>query len=395
MKDNRQGIIIWGAGLYGDIAYHYYKKNKNVLCYVDNDLTKQGKTLNGKMIYAPEEVDFREKSVVVAFRYGAEQQAKAIYEKKIVNSVEIFQISEKHVNDFQKKEMACDNTFIVEMSGGLGNQLFQLALVKCLEACGKKVFITIDKCFARLIRKFEVNDAFPKASFLFIDSSAEMDLLKSIYDSNANDKNYIIYKEKTNKGMIKKANTSLLEYDGGIISGMHQTSYFAEKVKDSLYKELCFRENDDKELRVIKEKIETENSVSIHFRFGDYLESQNVDKYGNICTNEYYEKAILYINNHVANPKFYVFSNDIERAKSIEYLSDAIFIEKARFEDYEDWYDMYLMSKCKYNIIANSTFSWWGAWLNRFPDKIVIAPKKWINTYNYLDIYPEGWVEID
>ena len=71
-----------------------------------------------------------------------------------------------------------------------------------------------------------------------------------------------------------------------------------------------------------------------------------------------------------------------------------LLIEPKCFEDYHDWYDMYLMSLCKHNIIANSTFSWWGAWLNSNPDKIVIAPKQWVNNCVYEDIYPEKWIKL-
>lgn len=64
------------------------------------------------------------------------------------------------------------------------------------------------------------------------------------------------------------------------------------------------------------------------------------------------------------------------------------------FEKYQDWYDMYLMSICKHNIIANSTFSWWGAWLNQNENKIVAAPERWIHTFDYEDIYPSEWIKI-
>ena len=109
---------------------------------------------------------------------------------------------------------------------------------------------------------------------------------------------------------------------------------------------------------------------------------------------EYYLKAVDLIKAKTSEIKLLIFSDDIEWAKkhfkfpNTEFVSGDI--SETHFED------LYLMSVCKHNIIANSSFSWWGAWLNENPDKIVIAPKNWFNkgpkdTY---DLYPEGWITI-
>ena len=101
-----------------------------------------------------------------------------------------------------------------------------------------------------------------------------------------------------------------------------------------------------------------------------------------------------YMRTHVDNPVFYVFSNNIEDAKHIVKGDCVRYVDPKDFVKYEDWIDMYLMAQCKYNIIANSTFSWWGAWLNQNNEKIVIAPPRWVNTFDYEDIYPSDWVVI-
>lgn len=142
-----------------------------------------------------------------------------------------------------------------------------------------------------------------------------------------------------------------------------------------------------------KEKIENENSVSIHVRRTDYLSPFN--KFLGVLPIEYYHNAIKYISERVSNPIFYIFSDDVDWIKSNIKLSYESYI----IEGNNPSADLYLMSKCKHNIIANSTFSWWGAWLNTTPDKIIISPQFWFLEkkikVNELDIIPPEWVVLN
>lgn len=125
----------------------------------------------------------------------------------------------------------------------------------------------------------------------------------------------------------------------------------------------------------MKEIIEKSNSISIHVRRGDYLDHP---LFGGICEKEYYQSAIKAILNKVKNPIFFIFSNDIKWCKenlNMDYPSYYIDWNKGE----KSFRDMQLMSLCKHNIIPNSSFSWWGAWLNKNNNKIVIAPKNWTN----------------
>ena len=182
---------------------------------------------------------------------------------------------------------------------------------------------------------------------------------------------------------------------GGYIQGYHQSSWFAESIRDILLKDFEFRLPEDLGFDNIRKKIQSKNIVSVHVRRGDYLEKENVNIYGNICTDLYYKRAIQYLRERLNDVVLCFFSNDIEWVKS-EYRDEknAIFIGPECFDNYHDWYDMYLMSQCNHNIIANSTFSWWGAWLNPNPGKIVIAPEQWVNNCVYEDIYPEKWIKL-
>lgn len=132
------------------------------------------------------------------------------------------------------------------------------------------------------------------------------------------------------------------------------------------------------------------NSVALHIRRGDY--SQNKMNIGNlhILPMEYYERAIEKISITVENPKFYVFSNDIEAVKTY-FKNRSDFVYVSGMPDIETTDEFYLMSRCKHQIIGNSTFSWWAAWLNSYEDKRVYAPNQWFGNH---DIIPDAWIKI-
>ena len=119
----------------------------------------------------------------------------------------------------------------------------------------------------------------------------------------------------------------------------------------------------------------------------------NVATYGGLCTVEYYENAIRYVRERYPQAVFYVFSDDLDWVReNIPSAGKMVFVDWNRGKD--SWQDMFLMSKCHHNILANSSFSWWGAWLNTHPEKLVIAPERWANC-PAPDALPDGWVRIE
>ena len=144
----------------------------------------------------------------------------------------------------------------------------------------------------------------------------------------------------------------------------------------------------------ILEEIKKRNSISIHIRRGDYVNDINAKKIlGDNCNLLYYQKAIEYIYSVITSPFFYIFSDEPEWVKNnFSFLENSLIIDWNKGKD--SWQDMMLMSHCKHNIIANSSFSWWGAWLNNNNNKIVIAPKKWFNTFEAPYIVPNEWIRI-
>jgi hypothetical protein len=139
-------------------------------------------------------------------------------------------------------------------------------------------------------------------------------------------------------------------------------------------------------------KIKSCNSVSLHIRRGDYITSSNNTMLGNVCSLDYYFQAIDYVYKTVDMPCFFIFSDDITWAKANLHLDTAVYIDWNN--GFDSWQDMCLMSLCKHNINANSTFSWWGAWLNNNSQKIVIVPRSFFYGLDFSDSYPESWIKL-
>ncbi len=144
----------------------------------------------------------------------------------------------------------------------------------------------------------------------------------------------------------------------------------------------------------LAEQIYQVNAVSLHVRRGDYANNPKTAATHGLCTLDYYRAAIGYVVERVKRPHFFIFSDDIAWTKSnlkIDFPCQYVDHNHGA----ESYNDMRLMSLCKHHIIANSSFSWWGAWLNPDPEKIVIAPQKWFaNQTNVQDLFPCGWVRL-
>lgn len=178
--------------------------------------------------------------------------------------------------------------------------------------------------------------------------------------------------------------------------GWHSEKNFLN-VENEVRQTFVFPVTDDKPYNELLESIRKDiASVSIHVRRGDYvnIRPDNYYQFGEVATNEYYQKAIEYIKQHIEAPHFYVFSNDIEWCKENIKADKITFVTGNIGKN--SWRDMQLMTECRHHIIANSTFSWWGAWLSKYEKTgITIRPKWFIRNVQTKDIYPERWVKLD
>lgn len=135
-------------------------------------------------------------------------------------------------------------------------------------------------------------------------------------------------------------------------------------------------------------------SVGLHVRRGDYVSNVNALAVHGVCSLDYYRRAIRYVSERLENPCFFVFSDDMDWVvENLKIDSPCYYVGFNRAEN--SYVDMQLMSLCRHNVIANSSFSWWAAWLNRNPEKIVVAPSKWFaDGRSAVDLVPSSWIVI-
>ncbi len=272
---------------------------------------------------------------------------------------------------------------IVKLCGGLGNQLFQYAFAREFVEYGREVYLDLSwfqTCGEReyLLRFFNIS----------INELNEDDLLKFKNECRFIEIPFVkrkYYISENNRNIEKK----LWCVDNVIIDGYWQSEVFFRICKQNLKKEIVLREISGL-VKKWAEIIEDKKIISVHVRRGDYLLEKNVGARGEICTYKYYEKAINLMNQKVRDCKFLFFSDDIEWVEE-KFVGENIYYFDEPVNDAES---LYLMSLCSHHIIANSTYSWWGAWINDHDEKIVIAPKKWNNLKDMSKIYLDKWILI-
>jgi hypothetical protein len=293
---------------------------------------------------------------------------------------------------------------IVKLQGGLGNQMFQYAI-------GRKLSL-LNKTQLKLDLNFLL-DRTPRSDFTYRDYNLNIFNLKLEFATSDEIKpfvNYLgskikrkiytyLFLGKNNKYISEKQFTcdpNIFKLTGNIyLDGYWQSEKYFADIKDILYREFTIKYPQDIRSREISNMIKNTESVSIHIRRADYVQNQLTYKIHGICDLDYYYNCINLLLDKVQNPHFFIFSDDTQWVKENLKLNYPItFVDHNNAS--RNYEDLRLMSQCQHNIIANSTFSWWGAWLNQNPDKIVYAPQKWFNdqTRDTKDIIPETWVKV-
>jgi hypothetical protein len=298
----------------------------------------------------------------------------------------------------------------VMLRGGLGNQMFEYALGVAL-AQANKTALRLDTvwlhdrlpkkkntCFAHFnLDIFTLNDT---PSLTNLSQAAQSLPVPGLWLGI----NLIITGARILAGAKKlirertdRFDSRILEERGDLfLIGYWQSEKYFADVAEEVRKAFGFKHPLDGEAKEISRNIRSENSVSLHIRRGEYVALETIVGKTDLA---YYERAASYLNERsktmgIEVPTFFVFSDDIEWCKEeLKLPFPTVYLDQASAGP-KDSHHLQLMSLCRHNIIANSTFSWWGAWLNANPEKIVVAPKRWYPNDTKEDLVPERWIRM-
>lgn len=293
---------------------------------------------------------------------------------------------------------------VVKLQGGLGNQMFQYAAARQLAYIhgttlkldlsflnGPQVGHTIRKynldCFeinAEKASKWDIMGATNGSGNIIAGAALLLLRCTGLVPF------YFFFRENA-----FNFNSELLELpENSYIEGYWQSEKYFKDIEGIIRNEYKFKKCLSLKYLELANSIDVENSVSLHIRRGDYVTHHATGEFHGICGIDYYQKAMNLISKNVESPHYFVFSDDpdwavcnISSDKPITFVS----CSQSSAED-----DLRLMSRCRHHVIANSSFSWWGAWLSDFRDKIVIAPKLWFKdqTIDTSDLIPNGWIRL-
>lgn len=179
------------------------------------------------------------------------------------------------------------------------------------------------------------------------------------------------------------------------LEGYWQSEKYFRDIREIICEEFSLKEELDAENLEYLERIKTSESVSIHIRRGDYVTNPTVNYLHGVCILDYYSRAMEAMAQCLEEPHFFIFSDDIQWGKDNLPRDYPLTFVDINGPD-RDFYDLFLIRHCKHHIIANSSFSWWGAWLSDHPGKLVYAPQKWFQGYSHdtRDLLPEHWNRI-
>lgn len=290
---------------------------------------------------------------------------------------------------------------IVQVAGGLGNQLQQYALYRKFVRMGKEArldlswFTPENQKDMLAKRRLELDD-FDRLVYEVCTPEEKQRLIGT-------DKLTGKLRRKLLPGSIKWFRESkiyhpeLLELEDMYVSGYFACEKYYADILYDLRERIQFPESSNPENRKLAEEMAACESVSVHIRRGDYMDPENAAMFGNICTDAYYKSAVDFVKENYPDAHFYLFSDDIGYVKA-HYRGEEYTIVDIN-HGRESFFDMWLMSRCKHNICANSTFSFWGARLNPHEEKLMIRPTIHKNSQIFIKEEMEelwtGWKFID
>lgn len=284
---------------------------------------------------------------------------------------------------------------IVRISGGLGNQMFQYAIGKAM-AVKNQDCLKLDTSFYTKpthlnyeLNLFNIDEAVATegeckelrgSEGLFFKMSKKINLLWPRPPAYEKEKQCTVF------------DAEIYNLQGDIyLDGFWQNEKYFSNIREQLRNEFVPKSEISANAKKYIPGMVKADSVCLHVRRGDYVSDPHANRVHGVCSLEYYKKAIQYISDKVQNPIFYIFSDDIAWCQeNFSFLDSKVFVNDT--ESAID--DLMLMTHCKHSIIANSSFSWWGAWLNSNQNSIVISPINWVkHNPNNLKWVPDMWLQ--
>lgn len=290
---------------------------------------------------------------------------------------------------------------ICQILGGLGNQMFQYATGRALSlALGCQLLLDL-----RSFRRYSLHNGFEIDRIFYapVKAATEADVGKVLNWRASNLARKLL--KRVRSPLLHGPNLAiephfnywprLRELDApSYLMGYWQSEKYFNDFEQIIRADFSFKTALNGENLETSVRIQDCNSVSLHVRRGDYVTHAPTAKILNVCSIDYYHKAITRIAELIHLPYFFVFSDDHKWVRNnLKIPFPTEYIDRNR--GMQSYIDMQLMSLCKHQIIANSSFSWWGAWLNQNPGKIVIAPRNWFcNGLNDSDLIPQKWTRL-
>jgi len=277
----------------------------------------------------------------------------------------------------------------VKLYGGLGNQMFQYAAAAAL-AERRSTGVMLDLSWfrnegqrARTVRPYEL--------MIF-------DLPAKTYDSSSRLREWQSRRQKVTvvRNRASRFDPSVLSAPrDAYLDGYWQSEQYFLDAAERIRADFTFpAPADDRNADLLKKIRETPSAVSVHVRRGDYASDAKTNAYHGLMGVDHYRRACAVIREAVDSPEYFVFSDDPAWCRGNLELEGATFVDWNTGPT--SWEDMRLMSTCRHHILANSSFSWWGAWLNPSEDKVVVAPRQWAldPSFDATDLVPAEWTRV-
>jgi hypothetical protein len=286
---------------------------------------------------------------------------------------------------------------LVGLNGGLGNQMFQYAAGRSLAAQRNDALKLDISAFEK--KTTDTPRKYALGVFNIIENFASPEEIARFRASSALVEKIPFLRKN---GYIKERqfhfDETIFDVPPGdmYLDGYWQSEKYFKGSEDIIRKEFTPKGGLGKEAKEAEEYISEagENAVALHVRRSDYITNAAAYKCHGVCSLEYYQEAIEYIAKNLQHPHFFIFSDDVSWVKeNIKIRFGTSFVSNGSLKDFEE---LVLMGRCSHAIIANSSFSWWGAWLIQNSKKIVVAPKMWFreDSYNTKDLIPESWTKL-